>query len=787
MKRHLIRFQFASVLLLAVLPGAVLAQLDYAKPYVMSPMAGISSIGHADGNGTAARFYHPRGITVDNAGNIYVADTDNQLIRKITAGGEVTTLAGAPGVRDRTNGSASEARFSDPQAIVMDSRGNLLVADFNGNAIRRITPDGMVTALPWHLQNPPALTIDGSDNLYLAQKEFHTIQRITPAGQLEDYAGKVFQAGSADGPRAEAKFNDIRRLAADHNGGLFVAESYTAPFRYISPAGIVSTFPAMPGISNAYTHGLAIDTNNNLLVSATFYGTIARVTQAGQTTIIAGKQEERDYVDGSAAEARFEMPGALAQAPNGNIYVVDEGSNVIRKITPQGVVSTFAGYPEAWALGNTDGKGDAARFSDQCLVALAPDGSVVVGDVENFTIRRLAADGTVTTLAGKPGDERILDGTGEEARFTYHRAITTDALGNIYVADAKTIRKVTPSGIVSTLADLGAGYYPNGLAVNATGTVYFTDQNAVLRLKPDGAAEVYTGRFSSPSSPQYYDLTGSTDGSLSAARFNNPTGLAFDSAGNLYVADTGNNTIRRITPDGQVTTLAGAATPGSGGAIDGDRTSARFFGPSGIAVTPTGTLFVTDKSNNLIRRITPDGHVSTVLGERRARGNGAGLGVEARLDWPVSVAVTSDETLYVANQSEIYQAKPAATPIITTQPRSQTVTVGGNVQLTVIASGTPDPIHQWQFNGAAISGATSNTLTLTNVQAADAGEYTVVVSNDLGTVTSNAATLTVTATPTSPAPTPTTGGGGGGAPSAWFLAGLITLHLVRRCALSRTA
>uniref|UniRef100_UPI00404927F7 immunoglobulin domain-containing protein n=2 Tax=Cephaloticoccus sp. TaxID=1985742 RepID=UPI00404927F7 len=564
-----------------------------------------------------------------------------------------------------------------------------------------------------------------------------------------------------------------------------MAENYISPFRYLSPSGVVTSLPVMPGISDAYTHGLAVDLNGNLLVSATFYGTIARVTPSGQATIIAGKQEERDYVDGPVATARFEMPGALAQAPNGDIYVIDEGSNVIRKISAQGLVSTFAGFPEAWALGNIDGNGDAARFSSQCLVALAPDGSVVVGDVENFTIRRLAADGTVTTMAGKPGDERILDGTGEEARFTYHRAITTDALGNIYVADAKTIRRVTPSGTVTTLADLGTGYYPKGLAVNASGTVYFTDQHAVLRLKSDGTAEVYTGRFTPPGSVQNTNLTGSNDGSIAEAKYNNPTGLTFDAAGNLYIADTANNTIRKITPGGQVTTLAGVPSSGSGGAIDGESTNARFFGPTGIAVTPTGTVFVTDKSNDLIRRITPEGKVSTVLGKRRARGNGTGLGDEARLDWPVSIAVTQDETLYIANHSEIYKATSTATPVITTQPQSQTVPTGSNVQFTVVAQGTPAPAYQWYFNGTAINSATTSTLTMTNAQSSNAGSYTVTVTNSLGTVTSSAATLTVTTPNTPPpgnsgGPPSQSGSGGGGAPSLWFLGVVVALGLTRR-------
>ncbi|HWA26193.1 MAG TPA: immunoglobulin domain-containing protein [Lacunisphaera sp.] len=763
----------------AALSTWVAAQSDYAAPYVLQPFAGISSFGHVDGRGSAARFYNPAGLATDAAGNVYVAEINNQLVRKVTPAGEVTTLAGVPGVEGVQDGTGASARLSYPAGIAVDQSGNIFVTN-QRNVLRKITPAGVVSTLPHLVQGASSLAFDPAGNLYFTQNSWHSIRRITPAGQLEEFAGQNFTSGTTDGPRQSALFTDPRRLGADAVGNLWVMDGWYATPRKISADGTVSSLPVIPGVTDAYMDDLTVDTSGNVVVAASVYGTINRISPASQATVIAGKSGERAYVDGPAATARFQQPGAMACDRTGNLYVVDDGSNVIRKITPQGDVSTFAGMPRALAEGTVDGRGDAARFSSSCLVARAPNGDLLVADQENSLIRRITSDGTVSTVAGQPGiagQYASLDGTGPGARFYALRAIATDAAGNCFVADQSSIRKVTPAGVVTTIVPADQGYYPFGLAVNATGTIFFTDRDAVLRATPGGTVDTYAGAYSQDPDVSYR-LHGSDNGPRAQARFYGPTGLAFDNAGNLYVADSGNSTIRKIAPDGMVTNLAGTASPGTYGSADGVGAAASFAAPHALATDTAGNVYVADTYSNLIRRIAPDGRVTTLVGLARAPGNGPGLGGNARLNWPMSIAATPTGTLYLANTSQIYEAKPAAAPVITTQPLSQSVVSGGNVQLSVSAGGLPAPTYQWYFNGAPFQGATGSTLSFTNARSTDAGDYTVVVTNELGSVTSTKATLTVT---TAPVPPPASGGGGGGgAPSPWFLLVLGILRLVHR-------
>jgi sugar lactone lactonase YvrE len=775
------RFPSLSLLVFAFTATRLFAQLTYTTPYVLLPFAGVSSYGHADGRGTAARFNAPSGLATDAAGNLYVCERGNMLLRKITADGNVTTLAGIPGVEGIQDGAGASATFSYPEGMAIDATGNIFVTN-QQNVLRKITPGGVVSTLPHVIQSARSLAFDPAGNLYFSQFFWHSIRRITPAGQLEEFAGQNFTGGTVDGPRESALFQNPAELAADATGNLWVAEGSYGNLRKISANGIVSSLPNFPGITDAYSKGLAVDTAGNLVVSASFFGTIAQISPGGQATILAGKSGDRGYVDGPAATARFEYPGALAYDRSGNLFVVDDGSNVIRKITPQGEVSTFAGLPRAWAEDATDGRGEAARFSARCLVARAPNGDLYVADRDNFTIRRITADGTVSTLAGSAGQSAMTDGTGAAARFQEIRCLTTDSTGNIYVGDYDMIRKVTPDGVVTTVLTSDENYFPLGLAVDASGTVFFTHKHFVMRVDSAGKAEIYTGRASVTSDP-YYAVPGHMDGSLAEASFNTPAGLTFDRSGNLYVADSGNDTIRKITPAGNVSTLAGLASPGSNAAIDGTGAAARFAGPWGLSTDDAGNVYVGDRFNNLIRKVSPTGQVTTLLGLRRAKGNGSGLGAEARLYWPMSVAAAPDGTLYLANYSQIYQAKAAAAPVIATQPLSQSVTAGGNVQFSVTAGGLPAPTYQWHVNGSPFQGATSSSLSITNARATDAGDYTVVVTNALGSVTSAKATLTVTTTPTQP---PASGAGGGGAPSTWFLLSLLSLGALRRLARLRT-
>jgi streptogramin lyase len=592
---------------------------------VVTTLAGTAgSFGSADGTGSAARFYTPTGVAVDGSGNVYVADYRNHTIRKITPAGVVTTLAGTAGSFGSADGTGSAARFDNPYGVAVDASGNVYVADRNNHTIRKITPAGVVTTLAGtagssgsadgtgsaaRFNYPYGVAVDGSGNVYVADTYNHTIRTITPAGVVTTLAGTAGSVGSADGTGSAARFYYPQGVAVDGSGNLYVADLGNHTIRKITPAGVVTTLAGTAGSSGSadgtgsaarfyLPYGVAVDSSGNVYVADTHNNTIRKITPAGVVTTLAGTAASFGSADGTGSAARFNYPYGVAVDGSGNVYVADPGNNTIRKITPAGVVTTLAGT--AGSSGSADGTGSAARFWSPGGVAVDGSGNVYVVDNFNHTIRKITPAGVVTTLAGTALSSGSADGTGSAARFYYPSGVAVDGSGNVYVADTNnyTIRKITPAGVVTTLA----------------------------------------GTAGSP---------GSTDGTGSAARFNGPYGVAVDGSGNVYVADTSNHTIRKITPAGVVTTLAGTA--GSPGSADGTGSAARFNNPYGVAIDGSGNVYVPDSNNNTIRKITPAGVVTTLAGTAGLSGSADGTGSAARFFLPFGVAVDGSGNVYVAD------------------------------------------------------------------------------------------------------------------------------------------
>jgi sugar lactone lactonase YvrE len=410
--------------------------------------------------------------------------------------------------------------------------------------------------------------------------------------------------------------------------------------------------------------------------------------------------------DGTGSAATFNQPNGLATDILGNLYVADTGNSTIRKVSPSGIVTTFAG--SAGQSGNADGVGTYARFSNPCGVAVDGSGNVYVADTGNHTIRKISPAGSVSTLAGLSGQAGSSDGSGSTARFNTPSGIAVDALNNVYVADSgnNTIRVITSGGVVRTLAGLAG-------------------------------------------------QSGNLDAFGIGARFNYPTGIVVDPAGNIYVLDSNNQSARKVSPQGSVSTIAAASTSNQGLAL-GVLKPQNIF--QGIALDNSINCFavfcVTYKwgpsaysSDTTLVEITPTGATSTInewlynflvyggiLGDSGDKERG--------------MALDQFNRLYLVEGNVIYQRALVTGPSIATQPQSQTVNAGQSVTFTVAANGSPLPTYQWQKNGTAISGATSATLMLGNAQTADAGNYSVIVSTGYGAVTSAAATLTVNVPPT---------------------------------------
>jgi sugar lactone lactonase YvrE len=348
-------------------------------------------------------------------------------------------------------------------------------------------------------------------------------------------------------------------------------------------------------------------------------------------------------------------------------------------------------------FGSAEGTGPGAQFSGPQGVAVDSSGYVYVADTGNSTIRKLTPGGTSSTLAGLAGDPGNADGTGTSAQFNHPEGVAVDSSGNVYVADTwnHTIRKLTSGGTSSTLA---------GMA----------------------------GTF------------GSDNGTNSGARFNDPTGVAVDGSGNVYVTDYNNNTIREVTPAGVVTTLAGSA--GMWGSSDGTNGNALFFQPTAISVNSAGTtLYVVDSGNNTLRKIVSSGGnwvVSTVAGLTGVIGSSDGTGTAAEFYYPQGVAVDNGGIVYVADTGNNTIRSQGISPTIITEPQSQTNQTGTPATFSVTAFGSMPLSYIWQSNSITLAPSSSSSLTTIA-----AGEYQVTVSNAAGIMLSTVATLTLTNSP----------------------------------------
>jgi sugar lactone lactonase YvrE len=668
-----LRVAVSAVFALAALGGLQ----GQTNTYTFGTLAGAAP-GSADGSGTNARFRGGGGIAVDSAGNFYVADAGNNTIRKITAAGAVTTLAGSPGQSGTRDGTGTDARFNGPAAVAVDGAGNLYVADYGNNTIRRVTPTGAVTTLAGSPGNPGpsgdsadgigaaagffhpnGLAVDGSGNVYVADAGNGTIRKITPAGSVTTLAGVVGVAGTTDGTGTAALFDYPNGVAIGGDGNLYVTDHGANTIRKITPGGAVTTLAGAPGVSGSTDGtgaaarffeliGVAIDSSGNLYVADNGNNTIRKVTPAGAVTTLAGSPTVTGSTDGEGAAASFFDPYGVAVDPSGNVLATDD--TCIRKITPGGSVTTFAGVESS---GSSDGLGAAARFLSPFGVAVDASGNAYVADNGNDTIRKVTPAGAVTTLAGSAGQSGNADGTGPAARFNRPAGVAVDGAGNLFVADDgnDTIRKITLSGVVTTFAGTagisgssdGTGSAsrfrtPYGLAADGSGNLYVADAGnyTIRKVTPSGVVSTFAGTAGVP---------GNSDGSGSAAMFTGPGGVAADASGNLYVTD--GNTIRKITSAGTVTTLAG--TPNVFGSADGAGSAASFEGPLGVAADRLGNVFVADSGNNTIREVTPAGTVTTIAGVAGVMGSTDGTGSTALFADPNGVAVDGNGNVYVAD------------------------------------------------------------------------------------------------------------------------------------------
>ena len=622
----------------------------------------------------------------------------------------IETFAGRPNFRDGDGGAALAANLSSPRGVALDGAGNLYIADEGNNRIRKVDSSGNIStvagdgtlgvggdggaATAAQVFSPSAVALDGAGNLYIATD--HRIRKVNAAGVITTVAGNGTRGYGGDGGAATAaQLNLPLGVALDGAGNLYIADAFNNRIRKVNAAGVISTVAgdgtyghggdggAAVAAQLDFPRGVALDSAGNLYIADTNNHRIRKVDAAARISTVAG-DVIRGYGgyggDGGAAlAANLSSPRGVALDGAGNLYIADEGNNRIRKVDAAGVISTVAGSSTAGFSGD-GGTATAAKLNFPAGVALDGAGNLYIADSLNQRIRKVDAAGAISTVAGDGtrgfgGD----GGAAVAAQLDFPRGVALDGAGNLYIADSlnQRIRKVDAAGAISTVAgdgtrgfggDGGAAVaaqldFPRGVALDGAGNLYIAD-SLNQRIRKVNAAGVIT-TVAGDGTEGY---GGDGDAAL-AAQLNRPFGVMPDGAGNLYIADTGNHRIRKVNAAGRISTVAGDATRGYGGygGDGGAALAAQLNSPIGMALDGAGNLYIADAGNHLIRKVDTAGVITTVAGSGTAGFSGdGGAAVAAQLNSPAGMALDGAGNLYIADAGNhlIRRLTPVSTPRI---------------------------------------------------------------------------------------------------------------------------
>ena len=634
----------------------------------LSLFAGNSRAGYSGDGGPAlsAQLNQPAGVAVDSKGDVYIADSQNNVVRIVTPDGIINTFAGsgtAGYAGDSGQAAGGGAALNNPLGLALDKAGNLYIADNYNHAIRIVTTDGNINTFAGNqvdsfgylgdgaaanlaqLDFPTDVAVDSSGNVYIADWGNFVVRQVTTDGNIHTYAGTNVDGWSGDGgPATSASTTDPAYIyqpygvAVDSSGTLYISEYGDSRIRKVlsgsgGAGGTISTIAGNgtngfagdgSGATSAELNvprGLCIDGSGNIYVADSANNRIRKFTSGGSISTVAGNGILSYSGDGGVAtKAQLNAPSAVAVDAAGNVYVADTGNHVIRQVSAKGVISTFAGTGTPGFSGDGSAAGKAQLNAPES-VAVDSAGNVYIADTGNFRVRVVGTNGNISTFAGNGSEGYSGDGAAATAAtFVYPAAVATDKSGNVYIADyeANVVRKVSTGGTISTVAGSGGVGYagdggpatkallngPSAVSVDPSGNLYIAQEgdSRVRMVSTGGVITTIAGNGS--------------DGYLGeglpavSSELASPDGVVADGFGNVYISVEGNR-VMQVAGDGTLTTIAGTGTPGYAG-DPGPANAAMLNIPGGIARDSSGNLYIADSANNAVRMLSIAGYGNSI-------------------------------------------------------------------------------------------------------------------------------------------------------------------------------